>query len=474
MPVVGRTYASDADATKLLCTLLREYGWRRFAVMHSNVVVAVAERDSPEFRRQSAEYAQLLQRAARARQPSLRVQYLDVDDRCHFDIVETLCSAGVTPQAYVLLDVLRELVFPPGAQDSINRHRFHLISGMQTGTDRGAVFGIDRARRRQGSGSTSGAQPDRSATCTGQSKPSTAPIGGVSTGGWTPLGFKCDDFIQQSLIDSQASASVEEERKWIKGEINKDMCGWIQEYGLRELPNEQHKVAFSPKDQANADDADVLLAFRVNLPSTGAGTEQTINYGLFGHYCFVEQFKNGKLAGGVLQREGLISDTSVTWEAAVTKQVRQRGENARLQFKCGDEYGAWEPFEHTTPKDDEKSAKKKKDVYKTQAVTAVQLKERPYVMKAASRSVIAFTLETENMSDLQNSNVRASDDMVILALEGFIRAVETEHRFKVKEGGQSSSPLNIMVTGATEGICPGLQLRVQRIFEETFSRLLDK
>ena len=103
----------------------------------------------------------------------------------------------------------------------------------------------------------------------------------------------------------------------------------------------------------------------------------------------------------------------------------------------------------------------------------MQLKERPYVMKAASRSVIAFTLETENMSDLQDSNVRASDDMVILALEGFIRAVETEHRFKVK-GGQSSSPLNIMVTGATEGICPGLQLRVQRIFEETFSRLLDK
>ena len=47
-----------------------------------------------------------------------------------------------------------------------------------------------------------------------------------------------------------------------------------------------------------------------------------------------------------------------------------------------------------------------------------------------------------------------------------------EHRVQVKAGGQSRYPLNITVTGTTgiyhyhaEAICPGLQRRVQRIFQ---------
>eukprot|EP00937_MAST-01D_sp_MAST-1D-sp2_P002366 g2366.t1 len=116
---LSRDVACASSPARLLARALEEGGKGGSArpVGCDRVVVAVAERDSPEFRRQSAEFAALLERARRTRQPTLRTRLLDLPDLDHFDIVETLCSAGAVPRAYALLDALRDLLFAGERED---------------------------------------------------------------------------------------------------------------------------------------------------------------------------------------------------------------------------------------------------------------------------------------------------------------------------------------------------------------------
>ena len=117
-----------------------------------------------------------------------------------------------------------------GRRESV-RDRYHVISGLQAGCDRGALLGVDAARL------AFLKEADR-----------------VTTGGFAPLGFKCDDYIQASEIDStpEASASIEAEREYIVGEIDASVRDLIGRFGVVELADERHKVKFDRKDKANA------------------------------------------------------------------------------------------------------------------------------------------------------------------------------------------------------------------------------
>eukprot|EP00937_MAST-01D_sp_MAST-1D-sp2_P001036 g1036.t1 len=296
-------------------------------------------------------------------------------------------------------------------------------------------------------------------------------IGPDRVGGYMTLGYKCDDYIQDSVIDPEAGASVQAERKWITGEINAEVRRLIDLFGNEELPHPEHKVSFKAKDKANADDADVLIGFRVDVPSTGAGTEQTLNYGLFGNYCFVEQFKNGQLAGGALQRHGLITDPAADWTDDERRHV-MRTDATRLEFMRGEKYAVWPPFVHETPKDEKKSAAKGKDVHKMQPVTAVQLQQRRgSQMQEARRSAISFTLAHASTP----TEARKADSKVAKHLTQFIRGVEArklEESKSSRRGGGCDTQLRLMVSGVTEAKCPGVQDRVESIFKRTFSELL--
>ena len=84
--------------------------------------------------------------------------------------------------------------------------------------------------------------------------------------------------------------SVRKEREWVDDPMCEDVRGYIERFGMREMPSSAHKVSFKDKDLGNVYDADILIAFRADVPNSGAGTEQTLNYALFGEYVFVEQF----------------------------------------------------------------------------------------------------------------------------------------------------------------------------------------
>ena len=144
-----------------------------------------------------------------------------------------------------------------GFSGSSSNYRFHLISSLQVGADRGALLGVDDART--------------AAAAAGHGER-------VTTGGFAPLGFKCDDYIQESDIDPDAAASIAKEREWIKVPINESVRALVKKFGVMELPNTEHKVKFGAKDRANVDACSALVAFRAPVPSSGAGTEQTVNY----------------------------------------------------------------------------------------------------------------------------------------------------------------------------------------------------
>lgn len=100
-----------------------------------------------------------------------------------------------------------------------------VISGGQTGADRGALMG--------------------------------AKASGIETGGWALPGFRTENGPDPSLGT---------------------------EFGLREHDVDSH----SSRDQANVDECDLLVAFRYQIPKTGRGTEQTVQYALSGEYRHVE------------------------------------------------------------------------------------------------------------------------------------------------------------------------------------------
>jgi len=305
-------------------------------------------------------------------------------------------------------------------------HRYHLISGLQVGADRGALLGIEDVWANK----------------------SEEEAARISTGGFAPLGYKCDDYIQESDIDPLANPSIEGEKKWLDGPINQEVRGMIEKFGVKELPNEQHKVKFAAKDMANADACDVLVAFRSWAPNSGAGTEQTVNYGVFGEYIFAEQFRNGDKAGGALQRVEFLAQEG--WPAEHTEQSVH---SQCIEFKGGQEYSVVQTFTHETPKDEQKSAEKGKPVFKMQAVTQADLlsSSRTWARRAAKRSAIVFTLAEE----------ASGDDKFTEELADFLR-----------RHGKEREPLKIMVSGPTEKVAPGTQDRARAIFKGALSKLL--
>ena len=321
--------------------------------------------------------------------------------------------------------------------------KFHLISGLQAGADRGALLGFDDARNEAGIREQV-----------------------ASTGGFAPLGYKCDDYIQESVRDKseEAERSIEKERKYVKKvtdemprveryklEMNiRNMPKWIDKFHIVEFENENHEVKFSAKDKANADGADVLVGFRVNKENLGAGTEQTINYGLFGEYTFVEQFKNGKTAGGALMRLDFIGKDG--WPEDHIRQAKEADYPGAVVFWKNQKYMVWNNFVHATPIDDEKSKqKKKKEVYTIRSVTQEELLQKQCVEEVAQKSAISFTLDHKT-----NSNDTQCAEQLAKFLD---------------ECAIDGKTLNVMVTGATESNFLGCQERVRKIFADAFTKL---
>jgi len=316
-----------------------------------------------------------------------------------------------------------------GFSGSSSNYRFHLISSLQVGADRGALLGVDDART--------------AAAAAGHGER-------VTTGGFAPLGFKCDDYIQESDIDAAASPSIEKEKEWIDV-INESVRGLIERFNVAELPNAEHKVKFKAKDLANADACDVIVGFRAPVPASGAGTEQTVNYGVFGTYAFVEQFRHGEEAGGALQRAGFISQPG--WPAESVAQVVHHDEcGTCLEFARGTEYSVLGSFAHSTPKDEAKSAAKGKDCFQMKALAQADLLGQQWSPRAAKRSAMIFTLTQDPKDDVR----------VATQLAAFLQ----------RSACTSAGMLKIMITGATEGIFPGIQDRVQAIFRTAFTNLL--
>ena len=321
--------------------------------------------------------------------------------------------------------------------------RFHLVSGLQAGADRGALLGLDDARE--------SAAADAKARLT--------------TGGFAPLGFKCDDYIQASEADPspEAAASIEAERKWLRGPINGEVADLIARFGVVELPNDAHKVKFKAKDLANVDACDVVVCFRAPVAASGAGAEQTVNYALFGEYAFAEQFKNGEPAGGALQRAALLAQPG--WPATHTTQAAPlthgtwRSAHTAL-FERGEEYQVLRPFTHRTARDDEASARKGKECFVAAALTQSELVEREWCAQPAARSAVTFTL----------SESADADTVVGEALAHFLaRAAATASAATVAAG---EAPLRVMITGPTEAVFAGAQERVRSIFAAAFTALL--
>jgi hypothetical protein len=304
---------------------------------------------------------------------------------------------------------------------------FHLVSGLQKGADRGALLGFDDAR------SATGASSQKN-----------------TTGGFTPLGYKCDDYIQASDIDPGANVNIEKEKKWLNEPVDPSVRALIDKFGIQELPNDDHKVKFKDKDKANANGADVLVGFRVDKDSTGAGTEQTINFGVFGIYTFVEQFRNGESAGGALMRAKLVSGGG--WAADQVRQANDPKYPGAVVFRKGSEYNIVDEFVHTTPKDEEKSAQKGKEIFKMSTLTQADLQQQGWGTAAAAASAIVFTL---------TSDVDA-DALCADQLAGFLTECTPD----------DGTPLRVMITGATEAIFQGCQDRVRTIFKTTFESLL--
>lgn len=317
--------------------------------------------------------------------------------------------------------------------------KFHLISGLQAGADRGALLGFDDARNKAGISEQV-----------------------ASTGGFAPLGYKCDDYIQKSVRDTSEDAqrNIEKERKYVKTPLSPlkrykleiNMRKWIDKFHIVEFENKNHEVKFSAKDKANANEADVLVGFRVNKKSLGAGTEQTINYGLFGEYTFVEQFKNGKTAGGALMRLDFIGKDG--WPEDHIRQAKEADYPGAVVFRKNKKYMVWNNFVHATPIDDEKSKQKREKVYTIRPVTQEELLQKQCVKKFAQKSAISFTLDHKTNSKDTQCAEQLAKFLDECAIDG--------------------KTLNVMVTGATESNFQGCQERVRKIFANAFTKLFTK
>ena len=329
-----------------------------------------------------------------------------------------LCYLGMEPEPE------REPERPCVAQ-SQQKRRYHLISSLQVGADRGGLLGLDDAR---------------------QHLPEAA--GRLTTGGYAPLGFKCDDYIQKSEIDlsPEAAASIESEKKWLRGPINQSVCELIRKFGIQELPDPLHRVKFKAKDLANVDLCDVLVGFRSSAPNSGAGTEQTANYAAFGEYTFVEQFKHGETTGGALQRQALL--VAAGWPSEYVKQVsNSKADGSVVEFVKGQIYQVLECFTHVTPLDAQKTAEEGKDVYQSKALTQDELLADSWVWspKPAARSVLCCTLsqgdggalhdERDTYTDTDTDRQTETDTDVARQITAFLR--------RCSSSSEGSEPLKV-------------------------------
>mmetsp|Transcript_21346 Transcript_21346/g.66154 ORF Transcript_21346/g.66154 Transcript_21346/m.66154 type:complete len:799 (+) Transcript_21346:46-2442(+) len=298
---------------------------------------------------------------------------------------------------------------------------YHVISSMQRGADRGALLGVDDVWL------TLYKSSDKTR---------------LTTGGYAPLGFRCDDYIQESVIDKKASKSIEEERKNIEkvGPINNDVKDMIKKFGIKEYEDKEHKVKFSKKDKANVDDLDtrdVLVAFRSTEHGKGAGTEQTVNYAVFGQYSYVMQSKDKEDAGGALQ---CVSDAErAGWPDSFVTQVVEQG---IVEFKRGEKYMVMEQFTNKgkgTPADEAE-------------LKQARMKQK-WSQKEAKRSAIIFTLLPEDKQD----------DYYTTRLVQFLRANTEEGR----------DGLQVMASGTTEATLAGAEDRVRYIMSEAFFVVLE-
>ncbi|XP_053903023.1 kynurenine formamidase isoform X4 [Malaclemys terrapin pileata] len=98
-----------SDCSAVTLSLPREVAWRNSPILGvtaatparkaCEVLIAVAQHDSPEFHRQSQEYFQALRSAG------WRVSLLDIADTDHFDVIEKLSQRG-----YILTQVILNMI----------------------------------------------------------------------------------------------------------------------------------------------------------------------------------------------------------------------------------------------------------------------------------------------------------------------------------------------------------------------------
>ncbi|XP_034646277.1 kynurenine formamidase isoform X1 [Trachemys scripta elegans] len=107
--VNNRLHMSRSDCSAVTLSLPREVAWRNSPILGvtaatparkaCEVLIAVAQHDSPEFHRQSQEYFQALRSAG------WRVSLLDIADTDHFDVIEKLSQGG-----YILTQVILNMI----------------------------------------------------------------------------------------------------------------------------------------------------------------------------------------------------------------------------------------------------------------------------------------------------------------------------------------------------------------------------
>ena len=149
-------------------------------------------------------------------------------------------------------------------------------------------------------------------------------------------------------------------------------------------------------------------------------------------------------------RAKLVSDGG--WAAEQVRQANDPKYPGAVVFRKGSEYSFVREFVHTTPRDEEKSAQKGKDIFKMSTLSQTDLQQQEWGTAPAAASAIMFTLTSDADGDALCAD----------QLAGFLTECTPG----------DGTPLRVNITGATEAIFPGCQDRVRMIFKAAFESLM--